>query len=99
MGRIISRKLIPLYVTNLLLGKPLPVWQRSRRVAIGCMSRSCARYQAVLQKVVGETYNIGGNNEWANIDVVHALCRLVDGEFAAQPAVGAAISECAGGAG
>ena len=44
----------------------------------------------MLQKgAVGETYNIGGNNEWANIDIVNLLCALVDEAFAADAALAA----------
>ena len=35
--------------------------------------------------VVGETYNIGGNNEWNNLDIVHLLCDQMDARFAADP--------------
>ena len=46
--------------------------------------------ELVLQKgTVGETYNIGGNNEWANIDIVNLLCALVDEAFAADATLAA----------
>jgi dTDP-glucose 4,6-dehydratase len=38
----------------------------------------------LLQGVVGETYNIGGNNEWNNLDIVHLLCDQMDARFAAD---------------
>jgi dTDP-glucose 4,6-dehydratase len=82
-------KLIPLCITNLLLGKPLPVYGNGRNIRDWLYVEDHARgIEAVLQRgAVGETYNIGGNNEWANIDVVRELCRLVDDEFIAQPAL------------
>jgi dTDP-glucose 4,6-dehydratase len=38
----------------------------------------------VLEGEVGETYNIGGNNEWNNLDIVHLLCDQMDARFAAD---------------
>lgn len=80
-------KLIPLCITNLLLGKALPIYGNGRNIRDWLYVEDHARgIEAVLQKgVVGETYNIGGNNEWTNIDVVHELCKLIDSEFAMQP--------------
>jgi dTDP-glucose 4,6-dehydratase len=82
-------KLIPLCITNLLLGKPLPIYGNGRNIRDWLYVEDHARgIEAVLEKgTVGETYNIGGNNEWTNLDVVHELCRVIDGEFAAQPAL------------
>ncbi|HSB96152.1 MAG TPA: dTDP-glucose 4,6-dehydratase [Spongiibacteraceae bacterium] len=82
-------KLIPLCITNLLLGKSLPIYGNGRNIRDWLYVEDHARgIEAVLQKgVVGETYNIGGNNEWTNIDVINELCRVVDAEFAAQPAL------------
>ena len=82
-------KLIPLCITNLLLGKPLPVYGNGRNIRDWLYVEDHARgIEAVLQKgTVGETYNIGGNNEWTNIDVVHELCRVIDAEFTARPAL------------
>ena len=82
-------KLIPLCITNLLLGKALPIYGNGRNIRDWLYVEDHARgIEAVLQKgAVGETYNIGGNNEWTNIDVVHELCKVIDAEFAAQPAL------------
>jgi dTDP-glucose 4,6-dehydratase len=82
-------KLIPLCITNLLLGKPLPIYGNGRNIRDWLYVEDHARgIEAVLQQgALGETYNIGGNNEWTNIDVVHELCRVLDAEFAAQPAL------------
>ncbi len=79
-------KLIPLCITHLLLGKPLPVYGNGRNIRDWLYVEDHAYgIDLILQKgVVGETYNIGGNNEWANIDVVNALCKLIDAEFAAN---------------
>ncbi len=76
-------KLIPLCITNLLLGKPLPVYGNGRNIRDWLYVEDHAYgIDLILQKgVVGETYNIGGNNEWKNLDVVHELCRVLDAEF------------------
>ena len=80
-------KLIPLCITNLLQGKPLPVYGNGRNIRDWLYVEDHAYgIDLVLQKgVVGETYNIGGNNEWTNIDVVNTLCQLIDAEFAVHP--------------
>lgn len=80
-------KLIPLCITNLLLGKPLPVYGTGRNIRDWLYVEDHAYgIDLILQKgIVGETYNIGGNNEWTNIDVVNELCQLIDAEFAANP--------------
>ncbi len=79
-------KLIPLCITNLLLGKPLPVYGNGSNVRDWLYVEDHARgIECVLRRgVVGETYNIGGNNEWNNLDVVGELCRVVDEMFAAD---------------
>ena len=72
-------KLIPLMITNALEGKPLPVYGDGRQVRDWLYVKDhCDAIRQVLERGrVGETYNIGGNAERANIDVVHALCDAV----------------------
>jgi dTDP-glucose 4,6-dehydratase len=73
-------KLIPLMIHNALAGKPLPVYGDGRNVRDWLyVGDHCAAIRLVLQKGrVGETYNIGGNAEMANIDLVRLLCALID---------------------
>jgi dTDP-glucose 4,6-dehydratase len=73
-------KLIPLMILNALEGKPLPVYGDGKNVRDWLFVEDhCAAIQAVLERGrPGETYNIGGNSERANIDVVTAICDLVD---------------------
>ncbi|MBN3753585.1 dTDP-glucose 4,6-dehydratase [Paraburkholderia sp. Tr-20389] len=73
-------KLIPVTITRALAGKPLPVYGDGLNVRDWLyVGDHCKAIRAVLAKGrPGETYNIGGCNEVANIDVVHALCRLLD---------------------
>ncbi len=84
-------KLIPLCLTNILDGKPLPIYGDGKQIRDWLFVEDhCRGIELVLDKgVVGETYNIGGVNEWQNIDIVQLLCELVDGEFAADAALAA----------
>jgi dTDP-glucose 4,6-dehydratase len=83
-------KLIPLMILNALEGKPLPVYGDGRNVRDWLyVEDHCAAIRAVLERGrVGETYNIGGNSERANIDVVTTICSLVD---EMQPLPGGAL--------
>src|SRR5687767_3521559 len=73
-------KLIPLMIGNALAGKPLPVYGDGRNVRDWLYVRDhCEAVRAVLERGrVGETYNIGGDAEQANIDVVNAICSILD---------------------
>ncbi len=81
-------KLIPLIIHNALSGKPLPIYGDGLNVRDWLyVGDHCSAIRAVLaQGRVGETYNIGGCNEMANIDVVKTVCALLDElKSAAQP--------------
>ena len=73
-------KLIPLVIAKALAGEPLPVYGDGRQVRDWLfVSDHCAAIRTVLAKGrVGETYNVGGNAEMQNIEVVHAICALLD---------------------
>ena len=73
-------KLIPLIILNALEGKPLPVYGKGNQVRDWLYVEDHARalYKVVTEGVVGETYNIGGHNEKANIDVVNSICDLLE---------------------
>ncbi len=73
-------KLIPLMIANALAGKPLPVYGDGQQVRDWLyVGDHCAALRRVLEAGrLGETYNIGGWNEKANLDVVHTLCALLD---------------------
>ena len=72
-------KLIPLMILNALQAKPLPVYGNGQQIRDWLFVEDHARalYTVVSQGVVGETYNIGGHNEKANLDVVYAICDLL----------------------
>jgi dTDP-glucose 4,6-dehydratase len=76
-------KLIPLMLVNALEGKPLPVYGDGRNVRDWLyVEDHCRALEAVLLRGrTGETYNIGSRSEWANVDVVRLLCRLLDEAF------------------
>lgn len=73
-------KLIPLMILNALDGKPLPVYGNGQQIRDWLFVEDHARalYKVVTEGKVGETYNIGGHNEKANIDVVRTICRLLE---------------------
>jgi dTDP-glucose 4,6-dehydratase len=73
-------KLIPLIILNALEGKALPVYGKGNQVRDWLYVEDHARalYKVVTEGVIGETYNIGGHNEKQNIEVVRALCALLD---------------------
>jgi len=73
-------KLIPLMINNIRNNKPLPVYGKGENVRDWLWVEDHA---AAIDTIFhtgknGETYNIGGHNEWKNIDLVHLLCRIMD---------------------
>jgi dTDP-glucose 4,6-dehydratase len=80
-------KLIPLTIVNALAGKPLPVYGDGRQIRDWLYVRDhCSAIRTVLERGrPGETYNVGGWNEQANIDIVHRVCALLD-ELRPDPA-------------
>jgi dTDP-glucose 4,6-dehydratase len=73
-------KLIPLIILNALEGKPLPIYGDGLQIRDWLYVEDHARalYLVATQGIVGETYNIGGHNEKANIEVVETLCILLE---------------------
>jgi dTDP-glucose 4,6-dehydratase len=80
-------KLIPLCLLNILAGEALPIYGDGQQIRdwLYVDDHSRGIDLVIGQGRPGETYNIGGNNEWANIDVVKLLCKLVDNSFGADP--------------
>ncbi|HET9338517.1 MAG TPA: dTDP-glucose 4,6-dehydratase [Casimicrobiaceae bacterium] len=77
--RQFPEKLIPLMIANAIAGKPLPVYGDGRQVRDWLyVADHCAAIRAVLASGrPGEVYNVGGNAEKRNIDVVHAICAVL----------------------
>ena len=80
-------KLIPLVINNALLGKPLPIYGDGQQIRDWLyVGDHCSAIRRVLEVgQVGEVYNIGGWNEMPNIEIVHAICALLD-ELRPDPA-------------
>ncbi len=85
----LPEKLIPLMILNALEGKPLPVYGDGAHVRDWLyVLDHCAAIRAVMERGrVGETYNIGGNCERTNLDVVTTICDLID-EMSPDPNIG-----------
>lgn len=73
-------KLIPLVIHNALAGKPLPIYGDGQQIRDWLYVKDhCSAIRRVLEAGrVGETYNVGGWNEKANLEVVHTLCAILD---------------------
>ncbi len=73
-------KLIPLMIHNIIEKKPLPVYGKGENIRDWLYVVDHARaIDALFHKgKIGDVYNIGGNNEWKNIDLVHLLCSIMD---------------------
>ena len=73
-------KLIPLIINNIRNNKPLPVYGEGLNVRDWLYVVDHARAIDVIfqQGKIGETYNIGGHNEWKNIDIVKLVCQIMD---------------------
>lgn len=80
-------KLIPLMILNALKGKPLPVYGDGMQIRdwLFVEDHAKALYKVVTEGVVGETYNIGGHNEKANIDVVKTICAILEELVPSKP--------------
>ena len=76
-------KLIPLMIHNIINGKPLPVYGKGENVRDWLyVEDHAAAIDVILHKgKPGEVYNVGGNNEWKNIDLVNLLCKIMDSKM------------------
>ncbi|MGH1336006.1 MAG: dTDP-glucose 4,6-dehydratase [Aureispira sp.] len=82
-GNQFPEKLIPLCIHNIKEGKALPIYGDGKYTRDWLWVNDHARAIDTIYKegVIGETYNIGGHNEWKNIDLVELLCDLMDEEL------------------
>jgi dTDP-glucose 4,6-dehydratase len=76
-------KLIPLFINNIRNSKPLPVYGKGENVRDWLWVVDHARAIDLIyhQGLDGETYNIGGHNEWTNIDLIRLLCKIMDSKL------------------
>ncbi|MGB3849543.1 MAG: dTDP-glucose 4,6-dehydratase [Tunicatimonas sp.] len=80
-------KLIPLCIHNIKHNKPLPVYGKGENVRDWLYVEDHARAIDVIfhRGMIGDTYNIGGFNEWKNIDIVRLLCQTMDRKLEREP--------------
>lgn len=73
-------KLIPLVILNALEGKPLPIYGKGEQIRdwLYVEDHASALYKVVTEGIIGETYNVGGHNEKQNIEVVEAICEILN---------------------
>ncbi len=88
-------KLIPLIIANILDGKPLPVYGDGLQIRDWLYVDDHNRGIDLIIRDgrVDQTYNIGGNNEWTNIDIVKLVCALLDERFAVDHAMSGRFPE------
>ncbi len=86
-------KLIPLCINNILNKKPLPIYGKGENVRDWLFVEDHARAIDVIfhKGKNGETYNIGGHNEWTNIDLVKVLCETMDKKLGNTPSTSAQL--------
>jgi dTDP-glucose 4,6-dehydratase len=80
-------KLIPLMIHNIIQSKPLPVYGKGENIRDWLyVEDHASAIDAIFHKgKPGDVYNIGGNNEWKNIDLVKLLCKIMDQKLNRQP--------------
>jgi dTDP-glucose 4,6-dehydratase len=73
-------KLLPLFINNIVHRKPLPVYGKGENIRDWLWVEDHVRAIDLIlhHGKIGETYNIGGCNEWKNIDLIHLLCKILD---------------------
>ncbi len=84
-------KLIPLVINNLQNGKAIPVYGKGENIRdwLYVEDHASAIDKIFHEGINGQTYNIGGNNEWKNIDLIHLLCDIIDRKLARKPGTSA----------
>ncbi len=80
-------KLIPLFINNIQNNKPLPVYGKGENIRDWLWVEDHARAIDVIYHTGrhGETYNIGGHNEWKNIDLIKLMCSILDRKLGREP--------------
>jgi dTDP-glucose 4,6-dehydratase len=86
-------KLIPLFINNIRHGRPLPVYGKGENVRDWLWVADHARAIDLIYHKGrdGETYNIGGHNEWTNIDLILLLCTIMDRKLGREPGASASL--------
>jgi dTDP-glucose 4,6-dehydratase len=86
-------KLIPLFINNIRHGKPLPVYGKGENVRdwLWVVDHAKAIDLIFHKGRTGETYNIGGHNEWTNIELIRLMCRIMDRKLVREPGASEAL--------
>ncbi len=86
-------KLIPLAINNIKNNKPIPVYGTGENIRDWMYVEDHARAIDVIfhKGAIGETYNIGGENEWTNIDLIRLLCEVMDEKLGRTPGTSAQL--------
>jgi dTDP-glucose 4,6-dehydratase len=86
-------KLIPLAINNIVHSRPIPIYGKGENVRDWLyVEDHASAIDVIYQKGrLGETYNIGGNNEWTNIDLIHLLCKVMDEKLGREPGTSAQL--------
>jgi len=88
-------KLLPLFILNLLAGRMLPVYGDGLQVRDWLHVRDhCRAIDLILGAAAGQTYNIGGGCELANLRIIERLCELVDGEIGRDASLATRFPDC-----
>jgi len=86
-------KLLPLFINNIISHKPLPVYGKGENVRdwLFVIDHAQAIDLIYHKGKNGETYNIGGHNEWKNIDLIKVLCKIMDRKLSRKPGTSAQL--------
>jgi len=86
-------KLIPLAINNIKNNKPVPVYGKGENIRDWLWVEDHARAIDLImhEGKIGETYNIGGHNEWKNIDLIQLLCKIMDRKLNREPGTSAKL--------
>ena len=89
-------KLIPLVILNILRGKALPIYGDGKNIRdwLYVEDHAYGIDLVICKGKAGETYNIGGCNEWTNIDIVKLVCKLMDQRFKSDAQLAKRFPEC-----
>jgi len=80
-------KLIPLMIHNIVNNNPLPIYGKGDNIRdwLWVEDHASAIERIFMKGKVGESYNVGGLNEWTNLDLVHYLCKILDEKLNREP--------------
>ena len=86
-------KLLPLAINNINNMKSIPVYGKGENIRdwLFVVDHASAIDSIFHNAAIGETYNIGGNNEWKNIDLIHLLCKIMDKKLNRKPGTSASL--------